>query len=329
MEESVSEGPRHLTGETFQAFLEGELEAARKARVEAHLAECRRCAAELEGWALLFRELEELPALGPSPAFRDRVLSRLPVQVADGSPLEVRNPGLLQRLRDRLAGAGRSASEHLAPERIQDLVEGALSGARKRRAAAHLAACGSCRTEAEDWQTLFRTLDELPALEPSPDFGARVMAAVDVKAVAARARTARTALWKRLPAEALAAGRRLVPSTRRGWALAGGALAAPALALMVALGAVVAHPLLTVGDLVAFGWWRMGDLVGAAGTWALSQVVANPLLAQVWGLVEVLAASPGVAVTGLLALWAAMLGAAWVLYRNVVQPYLALEPHVH
>lgn len=324
----MSEGPRHLTGETFQAFLEGELEAARKARVEAHLAECRRCAAELEGWTLLFRELEELPALGPSPAFRERVLAQVPVRSPEGSPVEARTPGFLERLRARLTGAGRSASEHLAPERIQELVEGALSGARKRTAAAHLAACGSCRAEAESWQALFRTLDQLPALEPSPDFGARVMAAVDVEAVAERARASRTALWRRLPAEALAAGRGLVPSTRRGWALAGGVVAAPAVALVAALGAVVAHPLLTMGDLVAFAWWRMSDLVGAAGTWALSQVVANPLLAQVWGLVELAAASPGVAAGGLLVLWTAMLGAAWVLYRNVVQPHFALEPHV-
>jgi anti-sigma factor RsiW len=329
MEESVSEGPRHLTGETFQAYLEGELEAARKGEVETHLADCRRCAAELEGWTLLFRELNELPALGPSPAFRERVLSQVPVRGAQEAPVEARTPGLLERLRTRLAGVGRSASEHLAPERIQELVEGALSGSRARRAAAHLAACGSCQAEAESWQALFRTLDELPVLDPSPEFGARVMAAVDVKAVAERARVARTPLWKRLPAPALAAARRLVPSTRKGWALAGGALAAPAVALVVAVGAVVAHPLLTVGDLVAFTLWRLGDLMGAAGTWALGQVVANPLLAQAWGFVEVLAASPGVAVGGLLAVWTAMLAATWVLYRNVVQPYFAMEHHVH
>jgi anti-sigma factor RsiW len=327
MEESVSEGPRHLTGETFQALLEGELEAARKARVEAHLSKCRRCAAELEGWTVLFRELDELPALGPSPAFRERVLTRLPTRARE-STVEVQAPGFLERLRARLTGAGRSASEHLAPERIHELVEGALSGARKRSAAAHLAACGPCRAEAESWQALFRTLDELPVLEPSPEFGARVMAAVNVKVVAARTAESRLPVWKRLTGRVLDAGRRLIPSTRRGWILTGGALSAPAVALAVTLGAVVAHPLLTLGDLVAFAWWRIGDLAGAVGTWAMSRVVASPLLAQAWGLVELAAASPGVAVGGLLVLWTAMLGAAWVLYRNVVQPYFALEPHV-
>lgn len=317
----MSEGPRHLTGDTFQAYLEGELEAARRTEVEAHLGVCPRCAAELEGWTLLFRELEELPALGPSREFRERVLAQVPTRAAGEAS---GNQGFWERFRALVTGAGRSASEHLSPERIQDLVDGALAGARKRRAAAHVAACGACRTELESWRALFRTLEELPALEPGPGFAERVMAAVDL-----RTATASVPAWKRLPAEALATARKLVPSTRRGWALASGAVAAPAAAVVAALGAVVAHPLLTVRDLAAFVSWRLGDLVGAAGTWALGRFVDSPFLAQTWGLVELIATSPGVAVGGLLALWSVTLGAAWILYRNVIQPFFAMERHVH
>jgi len=326
----VSEGPRHLLSETLQAYLEDALDPARRSEVEAHLGECRRCAAELEGWSLLFQDLEELPAMGPSPGFRERVLSQVPVHAPAADPEAAEAQGLWDRLRNLVTGAGRSASEHLSPERIQDLLEGAIPRRRRQGATAHLAACGACRTEVEAWKFLFQTLEALPALEPSPGFQARVMAAVDLGRSPAP-----VPAWKRLPAEAVAVARKLVPSprklipsTKKGWALAGGAVGVPALGMASVLWAVVAHPLLTVGDLAAFVSWRATDLVGLAGGWMLGRIVDSPVLAQGWGLVELVASSPGVAVGGLLAIWSLMLGAAWVFYRNVIQPFFAMERHV-
>jgi anti-sigma factor RsiW len=323
----VSKEKTHLTSDLLQAYLEDELDRRQRSRVEAHLGECRRCAAELEGWSLLFRELDELPAMGPSPGFRQRVLAQVPVRPAGEAASDEAERGFWQRLVAAVTGAGRSASEHLSPERLQDLAEGLLTGRRRKHARAHVAACGTCRNQVEEWQFLFRKLEALPELAPSPEFADRVMAAVDLAPVPAPA-PAPEAFWKRLPADALAAARSLVPTTRKGWALAGSAVAAPAVAFLALVGAVVAHPLLTVGDLAAFLWWRTGDLAGLAGNWVLARFVESPLLGWAWALVEVVATSPALAAGGIALLWGTTLLAAWVLYRNVIQPFFALEQHV-
>jgi anti-sigma factor RsiW len=319
-EERVSERIGHLASETLQAYLEGELASSVHRDVEAHLGECRRCAAELEGWSLLFRGLDELPELGPSEGFQERVLGQLPGR----SPSPA---GLWDRIRSLVTGAGSTASDHLSPERIQDLLDGALGGRSRRRAAAHLAACDPCRTEAKSWKTVFQSLSELAVFAPSAGFAERVMAAVEPREVRGRAPApVRVGAW--ILGELRAAARSLVPSTRKGWALAGGIVAAPTVGLLVVLGAVAAHPLLTVGDLAAFVSWRAGDAVGAMAGWVLGQMMGSPLLSQAYGWLEVVAASPGIAVTGLLALWAVMLGAGLVLYRNVISPLFVVDRHV-
>lgn len=323
----MSKEKTHLTSEVLQGYLEDELDRRQRARVEAHLGACRRCAAELEGWSLLFQELDELPALGPSSGFRERVLDQVSLRPIGDATGEEAEPGLWRRLVAAVTGAGRSASEHLSPERIQDLAEGLLTGRSRKHARAHAAACGTCRSQVEEWQILFRELESLPELEPSPGFAARVMAAVDLAPVPAPA-PAPEAWWKRLPSDALAAARSLVPTTRKGWALAGSAVAAPAVAFLALVGAVVAHPLLTVGDLAAFLWWRAGDLAGLAGNWILGRFVESPVLGWAWALVEVVATSPAMAAGGIALLWGTTLLAAWVLYRNVIQPFFALEQHV-
>lgn len=320
----MSRETTHPTSELLQAYLEEELATTRRAEVEAHLGECRRCAAELEGWALLFRELDELPALGPSPAFRERVLAEVP---ARATRAEGARAGLWRRLVAAVTGAGRHASGHLSPERIQELADDVLSGRRRRRAHAHIAACGDCRAEVHAWQALFREIEGLPELAPSDGFAPRVLAALGSVPASGPAR-APTAAWKRLPAAALVAARRLVPSTRKGWALAGGAVAAPAVAVAAGLGAVIAHPLLTLGDLAAFLWWRAGDVAGGAGSWVLGRLVESPVTTWLWTVGELGSATPQLAVGGLIFLWAATLAAAWVLYRNVVQPHFAVERHV-
>ena len=47
----------HLSAETMQAFLEGELSRRETSATEEHLASCPRCSAELDGWRVLFEDL--------------------------------------------------------------------------------------------------------------------------------------------------------------------------------------------------------------------------------------------------------------------------------
>lgn len=62
------------------AYLDGELDERRRARVEAHLDTCAACAARLADYRHLGREIRALPRVAPSIELRDGVLS----QVAEG-----------------------------------------------------------------------------------------------------------------------------------------------------------------------------------------------------------------------------------------------------
>ncbi|MBU0493279.1 MAG: zf-HC2 domain-containing protein [Chloroflexi bacterium] len=56
--------PHHLTDDQFSAYLDGQLPAGEQARVDAHLAACPACAAELRGWHATVGLLREMP---PAP----------------------------------------------------------------------------------------------------------------------------------------------------------------------------------------------------------------------------------------------------------------------
>ena len=64
----------HLSGERIQDWLDGRLGPSAAARIEAHLEDCSRCGAEVEGWRALLGELSQLGPLAPRPGFRGRVL---------------------------------------------------------------------------------------------------------------------------------------------------------------------------------------------------------------------------------------------------------------
>ncbi len=65
--------------------------------------------------------------------------------------------------------------EHLDNERIQNYLDGALEEKERVRAEEHLAQCSSCAQEMRAWEEVFGTLGELPYLEPSKGFEARVL----------------------------------------------------------------------------------------------------------------------------------------------------------
>jgi predicted anti-sigma-YlaC factor YlaD len=72
---------KHIT-EWLSAYLDGELPGSRVYQVEAHLAECDVCQAELESWERLSGLLQEVPApeFTPPERFAAQVSLRLPHQ---------------------------------------------------------------------------------------------------------------------------------------------------------------------------------------------------------------------------------------------------------
>jgi len=320
----VNNPSAHVSSEALQAYLEGELAAERIEQVEAHLTTCSRCASELDAWRMVFSQLEEMPGLEPSESFADRVMAEVP-----GRPSLARR--LVDGLRTALGRRIRNAEEHLGPDRLQELLDGALGTGDRRRAHAHMSACSHCRSEFQEWQTIFASLGSLPHLEPSEGFSQRVMAAHQASAEAAGApATANPGVLDRALQWAGAMTNRaggMLPSTPRGWAGLGAVASLPALGILAVVGAVTAHPLLTLGSLATFLSWRAADAVQAALAWASGWLADSAVASVLWEAVSALAASPSIAVAGLMALWALTLASAWVLYRNVIAPSPATGRH--
>ena len=159
----------HLSAERIQAFLDGELSQAEMARIQGHSASCVRCQSEIEAWRLLFDELEELPTLDPSPGLVERVMGALPNRPAAGAGHAVRP-------------AAAPSAGHLAPDSIQDFLDGRLARSAQARADAHLADCHSCRAELAGWQAVFSRLEGLDRLAPSHGFAERIMEGLEERA---------------------------------------------------------------------------------------------------------------------------------------------------
>ncbi len=309
----MSHDNRHLDSEALHAFLENTLPEGERAVVEHHLGECARCSSELEGWSLLFAELGELPELAPTPGFADRVMAELPRP----RPFWVRAAGWL---------GARGSDAHLSPDRVQDYLDEVIRGKGLRDAETHLAACGECREVVEGWTPIFTSLGELPRLAPSPGFVDRVMAAF--AAAPAPAHPARVPVLRHLVARAAGSARKLIPSTRKGWTVAGGIAAAPVAALLAVVGGVVLHPLLTFRDLGIYLFLRGSEWTQVGVGWITTQVVETPALYWLLTLLESAMAAPAVALGGLVALWGVTLASAWVLYRQVIAPMRMATHHV-
>ncbi len=160
----------HLTAERIQAFLDDVLSRDDRAEVQEHATFCGRCQAELESWQLLYSELGGLLELSPAPSFRERVLAGLDTAVPAVAAARAENPlfGWLRRRAVR-------AAEHLAPERLQDYVEGLLPARQMARVSAHLEDCEGCRGEEEQWRGLIHGIEKLPVMAPSDAFARQVM----------------------------------------------------------------------------------------------------------------------------------------------------------
>ena len=72
--------PNHPSSERLQELVEGILDRPDRAVLDAHLATCVRCQAEVDELRSLFELLSDLPELAPSPTFANRVMAHVRVR---------------------------------------------------------------------------------------------------------------------------------------------------------------------------------------------------------------------------------------------------------
>ncbi len=306
----------HLTAERIQAFLDDVLSGDDRAEVQEHATFCGRCQAELETWQLLYSELGELPELSPAPNFRERVLANLDTAVpavAAVAAAHAENP-LFGWLRRRARAAG-----HLAPERLQDYVEGLLPAPQMARVSTHLEACGGCRAEEEQWRSLIHGIEQLPVMVPSGAFASHVMGQIRIGRLV-RPVAARTAHGSALAPVLAWAGRwagRLVPRTQKAWAVISGIALAPVTVFALLASAVFRNPLVTPEGLASFVWWRISD--GATALWGLlaDGLVESPIAFYAYSALDFVVAAPAVTAMVAVSFTATTTLAGWVLYRNL------------
>jgi len=295
---------RHLTSQQIQEFLDRQLPPGEGARVQEHLSACSRCHSEAEAWRVLFADLAELPEMAPGPAFSREILDRAPV----GHPA-------IHGIRGWLAARQGSREEiHIPSSSIQDYLEGLLSDQPAARVKAHLASCSSCRREVQGWEGLLNAMGPLPRFSPSTGFAERVMAKVMVPSTA----PARTRVAPSLSGRALAWIRGMLPRTRQGWAVAGGVASAPTITLLALAYLIFSRPLVTVGNLGAYLWWKGSTLLAQAVSSVSALVLESDTLFRVYSFFEPMVRSPYLLSLGGVVLSLLSAGALWVLYRNLI-----------
>lgn len=300
---SLRHDDRHLSDERLQALLDGDLSDRESLAASAHVRECEACRVRADEWRSLFVGLGELPTLSPSPAFRERVLeAAVPRPVGAGA-----------RVRGWLGLEGDAANPaHVGSARLQEYMEGRLAARTTARVEAHLDGCAVCRRELSAYEEVGRAVSRLPAYAPSEGFAEAVMAGFRVEQLARAVlqpttRSARVLGWLR----------NAVPSSRRGWAAALGVGVVPAVVASLAIYAVFSHPLVTVGSLASFAWFKVSTALTALVESVAAPFVANPLAARAWALLEPVLASSRLTALSATALSAFTLAALWILYRNV------------
>jgi anti-sigma factor RsiW len=307
------ENDRHLSAELMQGFLDGEVSPAETSRVREHTASCARCRSELEAWRTLFSDLGELADVGPSPAFRERVLHSIPEPAR--VPVRTRVARWVGRhLPDGLRGKTPSVAPallHPAPERLQDFLEGTLSRGEALGVEGHLHVCRDCRVEVEGWRALSTSLGELPGFDPSPEFSERVMAHVRVQLAMV---SAEPSFAERMQ---LLAGS-VTPRTRKRVAALAGAGLTPAATLGLLAYTVFSHPLVTLGNLFSFAWLEGSERIGTVSSGLVARTTESETLFRVYQALDVVLASPATVALAITGLGGLTFMAVWVFYRNVL-----------
>lgn len=197
---------------------------------------------------------------------------------------------------------------HLEPEQLEACAECALDEGEKAVVESHLVVCERCRTELEEWRTLFAALESLPAFEPSRGFADRVMARVTLAATPAR--TAATVRW--------------LPRTTRAWSAVAAVMALPVLGLGSLVTWILMQPWATVLNaeaLALWGWTRTAAGFGWAAGQLQSFVMQTGLAGTVGSALNELMGVAGPAGLGFAAaaFCLAALASTWVLYHNLIR----------
>jgi len=293
----------HPSAERLQAFLDGDLPAREKRRIEEHLAGCVRCAEDLASWQDLFQGLDSLGTHGPAEGFSARVMAG--VLVPERLPLAARVRAGLSSLLPS------PRPEHPVAGVLQDFVDGAMGARAAARVQAHLDGCPTCASEVQSWSAVLARLSDVDRFAPRAGFADAVMAGLAPLEAPA---TVRRPAW----APVLAGARRLVPSTRRAWAALAGAAVTPAVTFALVLYAVFSHPTLTPQALASFAFWQLTDLALAGWSALLSGSLAVARFTGLDGLLQTLVDQPLVAAAGLAVYGLALVFAIRVLYKNLI-----------
>jgi len=253
---------------------------------------------------------------------------------------------------------------HIGDEVLQGYLEGTLRGDVRETVEKHLESCTRCAESLSEWRVLFASIEALPPVEAGPTFRTRVLkgvreavdpvdAALDSLAAFAPSpefsrkvmrevrgdvrHDARQTTRGDVRAGGRARGRSwkaahlldwLLPSSSRGWALAGGLVVAPAFGILVVLGALLLHPLLGPGEVIAFVGRQAASVFQSGLLRAVAMVSQSPISLPVQGLIQTLIDAPGTAATAILAAWGSTAAAGWILYRNLFTDPPGSRPHV-
>jgi anti-sigma factor RsiW len=294
----VTQPHTHIDTERMQALLDGELSDREAAALRVELDRCNRCGSEFLAWQALFDDLGELTLLEPSPALREGVLENLPRPER-------------QRVLAGLFGR-RDARAHATSTELQEHLDGRLVARESARLEEHLAACTSCQREMDALYDLSTRLSALPTLEPSPGFAEGVMATVRIQEMTRLVMTP-TSRWDR----AVAWARAHVPSSRQGWAAALGVGVVPAVTFALVLNAVFSSPLVTVGSLVSFLGFKLGDLWQATLSALPQGMLESQAVSWLATGFQLATASPTIAAATAAAISGTVLASVWILYRNL------------
>ncbi|MQA89863.1 MAG: hypothetical protein GEU90_06465 [Gemmatimonas sp.] len=154
-----------------------------------------------------------------------------------------------------------ATSAHLTAETLEQLAEGSLPPAAATGAHTHLEACSCCASELDAIQCLFTLLGKLTRFAPSASFGDGVMARVQL------AQESRV----------LALLRRLLPTTRRGWAMISVAVTAPAMPLIALVLWLLTLPLISPAAVIQWGLLQTQSAAQTAFAWLIDGALGSGL----------------------------------------------------
>jgi len=160
--------------------------------------------------------------------------------------------------------------------------------------------------ELEAFQGLFAMLGELPRFAPSPAFADGVMARVQLAPQESRV---------------LALLRRLIPTTRRGWALISVAVTAPVMPIIALVVWLLTQPLLSPATVTQWALLRTQAAAQAALAWLVEGSMGSSALGWADAFYEILQVVPGSALGGAIALLAVAIPlSGWALVRLTRTP---------